>query len=175
MQRIQLRVMVIGVLVAVAGGTAACDGADPFGPGSTELLSSAATNAAAHVSPPASPVTMTFDKVFMPAQGSETFLVWHGTATLGGVSAPLVSSIDLTLPGTRWAGPTLYATVRWEVTGDLETVIETVGVVNFNNGIVRTNGQVVSGPYAGSRVHQQGQLVGLDASGFLRIHPATGS
>jgi hypothetical protein len=27
MQRIQLRVTVIGVLVAVAGGTAACDGA----------------------------------------------------------------------------------------------------------------------------------------------------
>jgi hypothetical protein len=175
MQRIQLRVMVLGVLVAVAGGTAACDGADPFGPGSTELLSSAATNAAAHVSPPASPVTMAFDKVFMPAQGSATLLVWHGTATVNGVSAFLESSIDLTAPGTRWAGPTLYATVRWKVTGDLETVIETVGVVNFNNGIVRTNGQVVSGAYAGSQVYQQGQLVGLDASGFLRIQPATGS
>jgi hypothetical protein len=173
MQRIQLRVTVIGVLIAVAGGTAGCDGADPLGPGSTELLSSAATNAAAHVSPPASPVPVAFDKVFMPGQSSETLLVWHGTATLGGVSAFLVSSIDLTLPGTRSAGSTLHATVRWVVTGDLELEMETVGVVNFNNGIVRTNGQVVSGAYAGSQVHQQGQLVGLDASGFLRIHPAT--
>jgi hypothetical protein len=175
MHRIQLRVTVIGVLIAVAGGTTACDGADPLGPGSTELLSSAATNAAAHVSPPAMPVTVAFDKVFMPGQGSETLLVWHGTATMDGVSGALVSSIDLTAPGTRSAGSTLHATVRWVVTGDLELEMETVGVVNFNNGIVRTNGQVVSGPYAGSQVHQQGQLVGLDASGFLRIQPATGS
>jgi hypothetical protein len=175
MHRIKLRVTAIGVLVAVAGGTAACDGADPLGPGSPELLTGVATNAAAHVSPPAMPVTVAFDKVFMPDQGPETLLVWHGTATMDGVSGALVSSIDLTLPGTRWAGSTLHATVRWVVTGDLEMEMETVGAVNFNNGIVRTNGQVVSGPYSGSQVHQQGQLTGLDASGFLRIQPATGS
>jgi hypothetical protein len=174
MYRNRLRVTVVGILVTIAGA-AACDRADPLGPDSTELLARAAANAAAQASPPARPATMTFDKVFMPNQGSETLLVWHGTATMKGISGTLVSSIDLTAPGTRWAGSTLHATVLWVVTGDLETEIETIGVVNFNNGIVRTNGKVVSGPYAGSQVHQQGQLVGLDASGFLRIKPASGS
>jgi hypothetical protein len=175
MYRIRLRVTAVGVLITIAAGTAACDRADPLGPDSTELLSRAAVNAAAHVSAPAAPATMTFDKVFMPDQSSETLLVWHGTATMNGVSEAFVSSIDLTVPGTRWVGSTLHATVLWVVTGALETEIETVGVVNFNNGIVRTNGKVVSGPYAGSQVHQEGQLVGLDASGFLRIKPASGS
>jgi hypothetical protein len=175
MHRIRLRVTVVGILVAIAAGAAACDRADPLGPDSAELLSRAAANAAAHVSAPATPATMAFDKVFMPDQSSETLLVWHGTATMNGVSEAFVSSIDLTVPGTRWVGSTLHATVLWVVTGDLETEIETVGVVNFSNGIVRTSGRVVSGAYAGSQVHQQGQLVGLDASGFLRIQPATGS
>jgi hypothetical protein len=172
---IRFRGTVAGVLATMAAVTVACDRVDPLGPGSSELVARAAADVAAQVSPPARPATMTFDKVFMPNQGSETLLVWHGTATMDGLSGTLVSSIDLTAPGTRWAGSTLRATVRWVVTGDLETEIETIGVVNFNNGIVRTNGKVVSGPYAGSQVHQAGQLVGLDASGFLRIQPASGS
>lgn len=123
--------------------------------------------------PAAAPVTFSFSKDFNAAASSETLLVWHGTVEHEGATGVLVSSIDLTQPGTRSAGQTLHATVRWEVSGDIAFVIETAGVINFRTGLVRTNGRVLSGLHAGAAVHQQGQLDGLDASGFLRVNPAT--
>jgi hypothetical protein len=171
----QPRATLAPLLGACAVMLAACDGTGPLGPGAADDgLAPAATISSAHATP-AAPVVATFEKWFMPDEGPETLLVWHGSVTLDGKTGDLESTIDLIEPGSRFAGQTLHATVRWVVTGDLEIEFETSGVVNLNNGIVRTNGHVVSGPYAGSRVHQQGQLVGMDASGFLRIAPATGA
>ncbi len=174
MYRDDLRAAVVPTLAVWVVAVAACDGADPLGPTGDRLLAASAAEVTL-ARTAAAPVEATFSKAFMPDEGPETLLVWHGEVTLEGVTGELVSTIDLTDPDARWAGATLHATVRWVVAGDLAIEFETEGVVNFTNGIVRTHGQVVSGPYAGSRVHQQGELDGLDASGFLRIHPATGS
>jgi hypothetical protein len=161
----RFRPTVLGMAAAALTAMAGCDGSDPLGP--------VPPGASAHAAAAAAPAVATFSKDFNASESTETLLVWHGTMTLGSQTGALVSTINLMTPGTRAAGATLHATVRWVVTGDLEIEFETAGVVNFNTGLVRTNGRVVSGPYAGSQVHQQGQLVGLDASGFLRIHPAS--
>lgn len=163
----------LAVAMLALGG---CADADPLGPGTAERVGVPDASAAALGRPASAPVIATFSKGFMPEEGPETLLVWYGTVTLDGVTGALVSTIDLADPATRWAGATLHATVRWVVTGALEIEFETNGVVNLTNGIVRTNGRVVSGPYAGSQVHQQGQLDldRFDAHGFFRIHPATG-
>jgi hypothetical protein len=119
------------------------------------------------------PEHITFDKQFQAGESTETLLVWRGTVAVGGLTGNLVSSIDLTAPGTMQSGQTLHATVRWVATGDVAFEIVTTGVINFANGIVRTNGRGVSGLGAGAQVHQEGQLTGLDAAGFLRFNPAT--
>lgn len=119
------------------------------------------------------PVVIMFDKEFNAGESTETLLVWHGTVEASGLTGDLVSSIDLTEPGTIAAGKTLLATIRWVATGDVEFEIVTTGVINLANGVVRSNGYGVSGLGAGANVHQQGQLTGLDAAGFLRFQPAT--
>jgi hypothetical protein len=172
MYRNQLRAAVMPLLGACAMAVVACDGTGPVGPAGG--YGPADASASAHPIP-AAPVIATFEKDFMPGQSTETLLVWEGEVTIGDKTGHLVSMIHLLEPGTRLAGNTLQAIVRWEVTGDLEIVFETSGVVNFTNGIVRTNGRVVSGLLDGSRVHQEGQLdADLNATGFLRIAPATG-
>jgi len=173
MSRTESKTLVVPILAVAAMALAACDAGDPVGPATAHHLAAIDASAAAHARPASAPVIATFSKDFMPDEPPATSMVWHGTVTLDGVTGQLVSTIDLADPRTRWAGATLHATVRWLVTGALEMEFETDGIVNLTNGIVRTNGRVLSGPYAGSQVHQQGQLVGLDASGFLRIHPAT--
>lgn len=124
----------------------------------------------------AAPVVITFDKEFNVAASTETLLVWHGTVQANGMTGNLVSSIDLTTPGTRLTGNdrVLHATVRWVATGDVEFEIVTSGIVNLVNGAVRTNGRGISGLGAGAAVHQEGQLTdGLDAAGLLRLNPAS--
>jgi hypothetical protein len=119
------------------------------------------------------PVVVTFDKQFDAITSTATLLVWNGTVEVNGATGDLVSSIDLTEPGTKQSGQVLHATVRWVATGDVEFEIETSGIINFANGVVRTNGRGVSGLGAGAAVHQEGQLTGLDAAGLLRFNAAT--
>jgi hypothetical protein len=172
MYRDQLRAAVMPWLGACAMVLVACDGTGPVG--LADGYGPADASASAHPIP-AAPVIATFEKDFMPGESSETLLVWRGDVTIGDMTGDLVSTMNLAQPGTRLAGGTLHGTVLWEVTGDLEMVFETSGVVNLTTGIVRTNGRVVSGLFDGSRVHQQGQLdADLNAAGFLRIAPATG-
>jgi hypothetical protein len=114
------------------------------------------------------PLIIAFAKEFQGLVGAT--MVWHGEVTLpDGSTSDLFSTIDLAEPGTREAGNTLHATVRWVITGSMSFEVETHGVINLRTGIVRTNGRVVAGEWAGARAHQQGQLDGLDASGFIRI------
>jgi hypothetical protein len=124
------------------------------------------------------PVEVAFEKQLNLAasqfdgDGNPIVLVWNGTVD-GLPGSDLVSTIDFQTPGTRSAGKTLHATVVWEIsTPDGTFVAETEGVVNFQTGLVRTNGIVTAGLRAGARVHQEGRLDDqLSAVGFLRILP----
>jgi hypothetical protein len=120
------------------------------------------------------PVVISFEKEFDAAASTATLLVWQGVVEANGMTGELVSSIDLTTPGTQQTGSVLHATVRWVATGDVAFEIETTGVINFQNGAVRTNGHGISGLGAGAVVHQDGQLTGLDAEGVLRVNTGTG-
>jgi hypothetical protein len=150
------------------------------------LILTACERAATPVSPDASalharghqPVEVTFEKhlnvassLFDP-DGSPIVLVWNGTVD-GLPTSTLVSTIDLRTPGTRSAGRTLHATVVWEITTDDRAfTTETRGVVNFQTGLVRTNGVITDGWSSGARVHQEGRLdENMSAVGFLRILP----
>jgi hypothetical protein len=119
------------------------------------------------------PVVVTFEKQFDAAASTATLLVWQGVVEANGLIGNLVSSIDLTAPGTQQTGSVLHATVRWVATGDVAFEIVTTGVINFQNGAVRTNGHGISGLGAGAVVHQEGQLTGLDAAGMLRFNAST--
>jgi hypothetical protein len=156
---------------ALAAAALACS--DAAGPLAPEALGG--LQPLAGPSAESSPLEVTFAKDLDAEASTPTFLVWRGT--VGGAAAgSLVSSSDLTREGTRAAGKTLHAWLRWEIdAGDRSFVAETYGVVNFSNGVVRTNGRVVEGWQAGARVHQEGQLdlATLSAQGILRILPAT--
>lgn len=118
------------------------------------------------------PVIVSFQKDFMGLDGPT--MVWQGQVILpDNTTADLTSTLDTSEAGTREAGATLHATVRWVITGHISMEIETRGVINLSTGLVRTNGRVTSGEWAGARVHQEGQLDGLDASGHIRINAAT--
>lgn len=154
------RPVAVGVCAALFAVLAACAEA-PTAPDTLPMR--------AQVSP-ASPLVLTFDKTFRAEESSETLLVWRGTVQYDGETGDLLSTIDLTEPGTRRVGQILYATVRWEVTGDVEFVAETRGIVNFNTGMVRTNGRALSGVGEGGTVAQEGQLdEALNATGMLRV------
>jgi hypothetical protein len=117
------------------------------------------------------PVIVSFQKDFTGLDGPT--MIWQGQVILpDNTTADLTSTLDTSEPGTREAGATLHATVRWVITGHVGMEIETRGVINLNTGLVRTNGRVVSGEWAGAQVHQEGQLDGLDASGHFRINAA---
>jgi hypothetical protein len=118
---------------------------------------------------PAAAVEMTFAKQFTGDFANGPW-VWEGIATLpDGREAALVSTIDLAQ--IRAVGSVLHAPIHWTMSGDFAMELLTEGIINLQNGIVRTNGRVLGGEYAGAAVHQEGQLVGLDASGFFRINP----
>jgi len=118
------------------------------------------------------PIVISFTKEFTGDFAAGPW-EWEGEATVPGIGAVhLFSSIDLAQ--LRQSGQVLHAPVHWALSdGDITIVVATHGIVNLANGIVRTNGRVVSGPYTGAAVHQEGQLTGLDAAGLIRIYPAT--
>jgi hypothetical protein len=118
------------------------------------------------------PIIITFEKQFTGDFEAGPW-EWEGEAVVPGVgTVDLFSSIDL--GQLSQSGQVLHAPILWALSrDDFELVVETYGIVNLATGSVRTNGRVASGPYTGATVHQQGQLTGLDAAGFIRIHPAT--
>jgi hypothetical protein len=120
----------------------------------------------------AAPVVISFEKEFTGDFANGPWQ-WDGTAVVPGIgTATLFSSIDLSQ--LRATGQTLHAPVYWSITAPGFSIeLLTEGIINLQTGIVRTSGRVISGNHNGATVHQQGQLDGLDASGFLRIHPAS--
>jgi hypothetical protein len=98
---------------------------------------------------------------------------WSGEAVVPGVgTVELLSSIDLAL--LRASGQVLHAPVYWLLTAPgFSMEIRTDGIINLQNGAVRTNGRVADGAYAGAAAHQEGQLTGLDAAGSILIMPAS--
>jgi hypothetical protein len=120
----------------------------------------------------AAPLLVTFEKQFTGNFESGPW-EWSGQAFVPGVgTVDLYSSIDLSR--IRVNGQVLHGPVYWLLTaGGFSMEILTDGIINLQTGIVRTNGRVANGAYAGAVVHQEGQLTGLDAAGTIRIMPAT--
>ena len=99
---------------------------------------------AAHAS--SAPLTWTFDKCAVSAS------TWEGTATGLGATVPLRTQLT-----SAWqASHILHVTFDWEV-GDLY-LAPLKGTLNLETGAVVMNGTVAEGDYAGSQVHEEGQL-----------------
>ena len=99
---------------------------------------------AAHAS--SAPLTWTFEKC--ATSGS----TWDGTATGPEGSVPLRTE----LTGLQETAHIWHVTLDWEV-GDVY-LARLKGTVNLQTGAVVMNGTVAEGDYAGSRVHEEGQL-----------------
>lgn len=117
------------------------------------------------------PVLISFEKAFTGDFQAGPWQ-WSGAATVPGVGAvDLYSSIDLSQ--LRATGQVLHAPVYWLLSGPgFSMEIVTDGIINLQNGAVRTNGRVTDGSHAGAAVHQEGQLTGLDAAGTIRVLPS---
>ena len=112
------------------------------------------------------PLIWSFDKCAV-ADG-----VWHGTAQgPTGVSEPL----ETRLTGLRQTDSVLHVDFDWQV-GDTY-LAQLSGILNLKTGAVVMTGRVAEGQYAGSQVHEEGQLYDAENScfaGTIRVLPATG-
>lgn len=112
------------------------------------------------------PLIWSFDKCAV-ADG-----VWHGTAQgPTGASEPL----ETRLTGLRQTDSVLHVDFDWQV-GDTY-LARLSGVLNLETGAVVMNGRVAEGQFAGSQVHEEGQLYDAENScfaGTIRVLPATG-
>ena len=140
------------------------------GPSITVLALAAAAPVAlagpATAAPQSAPLTWTFDKCSV-APGT-----WQGTAYgPTGVAEPLQTQ----LTGSQRAGSVLQVEFDWHV--GTTYLAQLSGVLNLNTGAVVMNGQVTEGQYAGSQVHEEGQLydpANLCFAGTIQVMPASG-
>ncbi len=110
------------------------------------------------------PLTWTFDKCSV-GPGA-----WQGTA-LGptGVAEPLQTQ----LTSVRQTGSVLQVEFDWHV--GTTYLAQLSGVLNLETGAVVMNGQVTEGQYAGSQVHEEGQLydpVNSCFAGTIQLTPS---
>src|SRR5262245_34992916 len=117
---------------------------------------------------PSAPLTWTFDKCAVPdASGA-----WQGTAHgPTGVVEPLHTQ----LTSGRQTGSVLLVDFDWHV--GTTYLAQLSGVLNLKTGAVVMNGRVTEGQYAGSQVHEEGQLYDPANScfaGTIRLMPASG-
>ena len=111
------------------------------------------------------PLRWTFDKCAANTPG-----VWEGTATGFGATVPLRTE----LTGGWESAHILHVTFDWQV-GDLY-LARLEGTLNQQTGAVVMNGTVAEGDYAGSQVHEEGQLYDAARScfaGTITVLPAT--
>lgn len=111
------------------------------------------------------PLTWTFDKCATKQDG-----VWKGTATLD-----TTEKLRTELTSASQSGQILHVTFDWEV-GNL-FLAPLSGTLNLDTGAVVMNGTITEGAYAGSNVHEEGQLYDAENScfaGTLTVQPATG-
>lgn len=117
------------------------------------------------------PITWTFDKC---QDGSG---VWTGSATSDGTTDSLRTQLTGAWPVDDEGDPTtpiLHVTFNWEVQGVLLANLR--GILNTSTGSVVMNGVVVDGAYAGSRMHEEGQLYDAERfcfAGTFSVLPAT--
>ena len=110
------------------------------------------------------PLTWTFEKC--ATSGS----TWEGTAT--GPDGTVALRTELT--GLRETARIWHVSLDWEV-GDLY-LARLNGTLNLKTGAVVMNGTVAEGDYAGSQVHEEGQLYDADRgcfAGTITVIPAT--
>ena len=85
------------------------------------------------------------------------------------------------MQGTSFAttGKRAQITVTvWITVGDISFTAELRGHVSTTGGVIVMNGTVTDGSFAGARVHQRSELVGIDGTtsawtGELRLYPAS--
>lgn len=116
--------------------------------------------------PQSAPLTWAFDKC---AVGPGA---WEGTATgPSGVAEPLQTQ----LTGARQTGSVLQVEFDWHV--GTTYLAQLSGVLNLKTGAVVMNGPITEGQYAGSQVHEEGQLYDPANScfaGTIQVLPASG-
>src|SRR5262245_57040522 len=111
------------------------------------------------------PLTWTFDKC---ATGPGA---WQGTAR--GPDNTL-EPLETQLTGLRSAGDVLHVDFNWHV--GTRYLASLSGTLNLESGAVVMNGRVAEGSYAGSRVHEEGQLYDSTRScfaGTIQVMPAS--
>lgn len=102
------------------------------------------------------PLTWTFDKCAVSGT------VWEGSATGLGTTVPLRTELTSGAPTGNEHGRVLLVTFDWQV-GEVY-LAELKGTLNGQTGGVVMNGTITEGEYAGSQVHEEGQL--YDAEHF---------
>jgi hypothetical protein len=116
--------------------------------------------------PQSSPLTWTFDKCSVGPG------VWQGTAHgPSGVPEQLQSRAT----SVRQTGSVLQVEFDWHV--GTTYLAQLSGVLNLKTGAVVMNGQVTEGQFAGSQVHEEGQLYDPANScfaGTIQVVPASG-
>ena len=120
----------------------------------------------AAAAPDAAPLIWSFDKCAV-ADGA-----WQGTAQ-GPTGSPEL--LETRLTGLRQSDSVLHVDFDWQV-GEAY-LAQLTGTLNLKTGAVVMNGQVAEGQYAGSRVHEEGQLYDAENScfaGTIQVLPATG-
>jgi hypothetical protein len=120
----------------------------------------------AAATPDSAPLIWTFDKCAV------TEGVWQGMAQgPTGAGEPL----ETRLTGLRQTDSVLHVDFDWQV-GDTY-LARLSGILNLKTGAVVMDGRVAEGQYAGSRVHEEGQLYDAENScfaGTIQVLPASG-
>lgn len=116
--------------------------------------------------PESAPLIWSFDKCSVDSG------VWQGTAHgPTGTSEPL----ETRLTALRQTDGVLHVDFDWYVG---ETYLaQLTGILNLKTGAVVMNGQVAEGEYAGSQVHEEGQLYDAENqcfAGTIQVMPASG-
>ena len=116
--------------------------------------------------PESAPLIWTFDKCSVGPG------MWQGTAHgPTGTSEPL----ETQLTSMRPSDDVLHVDFNWQV--GTTYLAQLSGVLNLKTGAVVMNGQVAEGQFAGSQVHEEGQLydpANSCFSGTIRVLPASG-
>jgi len=115
----------------------------------------------------AAPVYLTFAK-----SDPDGNYVWNGT-----VGGDLNGDLETVLLGFSASSKILNVEFDWIVSaGENSFTARMSGILDTETGKVVMNGTIIDGWLKGAQVHEEGQLVDLDSSGFagtIRIMPAS--
>ena len=138
MNKSQLRVIALFIMLLVLAAAVAPAGADPDG------------NAV---------IRMDFAK-----SNPDADLMWNG-AVSGDVNGDLVTQL-LNYP-PRVSDGVWHVEFDWHVDGDYTFTARLKGILDTKTGRVTMNGPIIAGDWLGAQVHEQGQLVDAATSTFV--------